>query len=216
MKKVISKKEFQDLLFDGMSIMIGGFLTNGTPERLIDAVLETSVHHLTIIANDGGYEQGGIGKLISDKRVDHLIASHIGTNPSCGRLMQEGKLKVTLVPQGTLIEQIRAAGAGLGGVLTPTGIHTIVQDNKLVITVQGKDYLLEEPIHADLALIGGCIADKYGNLTYRMSQRNFNPIIALAASNVVASPEAFVDTHDPECVITPHVLVDYILEESHG
>lgn len=204
------------LFKDGQSILIGGFLTNGTPEALIDCLVESHVKHLTIIANDGGYEHQGIGKLIRSGQVDHLIASHIGTNPLAGKLMQEGLLKITLVPQGTLIEQIRAGGAGLGGILTPTGIHTIVETGKQVIHVNGSDYLLELPIKADVALIGGCIADKYGNLTYFASQRNFNPILALAAETVIASPLSMVDTHDPECVITPHVLVDYLLEVHHG
>lgn len=212
MKSFIAPAQFQQMLHDGMTLMIGGFLTNGTPERLIDLIMETEVRHLTIIANDGGYETVGIGRLIVAGKVDHLIASHIGTNPACGKLMQAGQIKVTLVPQGTLIEQIRAKGAGLGGVLTPTGIHTIVEIGKRVIQVNGIDYLLEEPLRADMALVGGCVADRFGNLKYTMSQRNFNPIIATAADIVVASPSQIIDSIDPEAVITPHVLVDYVLE----
>ena len=212
MKSYIDGKLFQQMLHDGMTLMVGGFLTNGTPERLIDLIMETNVRHLTIIANDGGYETVGIGRLIVAGKVDHLIASHIGTNPACGKLMQAGQIKVTLVPQGTLIEQIRAYGAGLGGVLTPTGIHTIVETGKRIIQVQGIDYLLEEPLKADMALIGGCVADRFGNLKYTMSQRNFNPIIATAADIVVAAPSQIIDSIDPEAVITPHVLVDYLLE----
>ncbi len=213
MKSFISPARFLQMLHDGMTLMIGGFLTNGTPERLIDLIMETEVRHLTIIANDGGYETVGIGRLIVAGKVDHLIASHIGTNPACGKLMQAGQIKVTLVPQGTLIEQIRAKGAGLGGVLTPTGIHTIVENGKRVIQVNGIDYLLEEPLRADMALVGGCVADRFGNLKYTMSQRNFNPMIATAADIVVASPSQIIDSIDPEAVITPHVLVDYVLEE---
>ncbi len=157
-----------------------------------------------------------MGRLVMAGRVKKLIASHIGTNPTIGKLMQEGKIIVELVPQGSLIEKIRAYGAGLGGVLTPTGLNTVVADGKRVIQVGGVDYLLEEPLKADLALIGGAIADEFGNLRYRGTMRNFNPIIAMSADIVVAEPSKIIDMIDPEMIITPHPLVDYILkEESH-
>jgi len=184
MKGFIDKAEFQSMLHDGMTVMIGGFLANGSPEHLMTAVLETSVKDLTVICNDGGFEDRGAGRLILAGRVKKLIASHIGTNPSAGRLMQEGKMEVILVPQGTLAERIRAKGAGLGGILTPTGMNTIVAEGKTVLQVGGKDYLLEEPLGAEMALIGGAIADRYGNLAFRGSMRNFNPLIAMAASSV--------------------------------
>ncbi|MFA5037129.1 MAG: 3-oxoacid CoA-transferase subunit A [Candidatus Izemoplasmatales bacterium] len=212
MKAFIKKAEFKQFLKDGITIMIGGFLSNGAPERLIDAILETDVKDLTIICNDGGFETSGSGKLIVAGRVKHLIASHIGTNPTVGTLMQEGKMKVTLVPQGTLVEQIRADGAGLGGVLTPTGLSTMVETGKQIIEVKGIRYLLEEPLHADMALIGGAVADQYGNLRYIKSMRNFNPIMATAADIVIADPREIVDTIDPEQVITSYPLIDYILE----
>ncbi|MFH0993243.1 MAG: 3-oxoacid CoA-transferase subunit A [bacterium] len=212
MRKFIRKEELRPFLKDGMTIMVGGFLANGSPERLIDAVLEAGVSHLTIIANDGGWEDKGVGRLIVAGRVAKLIASHIGTNPTAGRMMSEGTLVVDLVPQGTLVEQIRAKGAGLGGILTPTGLGTIVQEGKTVLTVAGVDYLLETPLGADLALIGGAVADRFGNLRYRGSMRNFNPIMALAADLVVAEPAEILTELDPECVITPHPLVDFILE----
>ena len=211
MKKFIQSSEMNNLVKDGMSIMVGGFLSNGSPEKLITAVLETNATNLTIICNDGGYEDKGVGRLISAGRVSKLIASHIGTNPAVGRLMQENKLVVKLVPQGTLAEQIRAAGAGLGGILTPTGMNTVVAEGKQVIKVQGTEYLLEEPIKADLALIGGAIADEYGNLRYRGTMRNFNPLMAMACDTVIAEVSDVVKMLDPEMIITAHPFVDYIL-----
>lgn len=211
MKSFIQSHEVSKFVKDGMSIMVGGFLSNGSPELLISAVLESNVSNLTIICNDGGYEDKGVGRLISAGRVSKLIASHIGTNPAVGRLMQENKIIVKLVPQGTLAEQIRAAGAGLGGILTPTGMNTVVAEGKKVITVQGKEFLLEEPIKADLALLGGAIADEFGNLRYRGTMRNFNPIMAMACDNVIAEVSKVVKMLDPEMVITAHPFVDYIL-----
>lgn len=211
MKEFIQSKDIAKYIQNGMSIMVGGFLSNGSPENLITAVLDTNVTDLTIICNDGGYEDKGVGRLISAGRVSTLIASHIGTNPAVGRLMQEHKLLVRLVPQGTLAEQIRAAGAGLGGILTPTGMNTVVAEGKQVITVQGKDYLLEEPIKADLALLGGAIADEYGNLRYRGTMRNFNPLMAMACDTVIAEVSEVVKMLDPEMVVTAHPFVDYIL-----
>lgn len=212
MKEFIQSKDIANYVKNGMSIMVGGFLSNGSPENLITAVLDTNVTDLTIICNDGGYEDKGVGRLISAGRVSKLIASHIGTNPAVGRLMQENKLLVKLVPQGTLAEQIRAAGAGLGGILTPTGMNTVVAEGKQVIKVQGKDYLLEEPIKADLALLGGAIADEYGNLRYRGTMRNFNPLMAMACDTVIAEVSEVVKVLDPEMVVTAHPFVDYILE----
>ena len=211
MRSIINEEKFKALLKDGMSIMVGGFLTNGTPEGLIDLVLESNIKDLTIICNDGGYPDKGVGKLISNNQVKKLIASHIGTNPVVGTKMAENQIEVELVPQGTLAERIRAYGAGLGGILTPTGLDTMVQDGKEIITVQGKRYLLEEALGADLALVGGAIADSYGNLKYSKTMRNFNPIIATACEIVVCEPRKIIDEIDPEDVITPHPFVDYLL-----
>lgn len=211
MKSFINEEKFSALLKDGMSIMVGGFLTNGTPEGLVDLVVKSGVKDLTIICNDGGYPDKGVGKLVANNQVKKIIASHIGTNPMIGSLMAENKLDVELVPQGTLVERIRAYGAGLGGILTPTGLDTLVQDGKEVIEVQEKKYLLEEALGADLALVGGAIADNYGNLKYNKTMRNFNPIIATACDIVVCQPRKIVDVIDSENVITPHPFVDYIL-----
>ncbi len=212
MKSFINGEKFKSLLKDGMSIMVGGFLSNGSPEELISLVIEANVKDLTIICNDGGFEDKGVGRLVVNNQVKKLIASHIGTNPTIGVLMQAGELDVELVPQGTLAERIRAYGAGLGGVLTPTGVKTIVEEGKQVINVEGNDYLLELALGADMALLGGCIADRYGNLKYIQTMRNFNPIMATAAQIVVAEPREIIKEIDPEAVITPHPFVDYILE----
>jgi acetate CoA/acetoacetate CoA-transferase alpha subunit len=212
MKRFIRMGELRPFLHDGMSIMVGGFLANGSPERLVTEVLDAGVKGLTIIANDGGWEDRGVGRLIVAGRVARLIASHIGTNPAAGTRMQEGLMKVDLVPQGTLVERIRAKGAGLGGVLTPTGLGTIVAEGKRIIAAGGRDWLFEEPLGADLALLGGAVADRFGNLAFVGSQRNFNPVMALAADLVVAEPYKIVEVLDPECVVTPHPLVDFVLE----
>ena len=208
---IINETKFKALLKDGMSIMVGGFLTNGTPEGLVDLVVEANVKDLTIICNDGGYPDKGVGKLVVNKQVKKLIASHIGTNPMVGTLMSEGKLEVELVPQGTLAERIRAYGAGLGGILTPTGLDTLVQEGKQVLEVKGKKYILEEALGADLALLGGAIADNFGNLKYNKTMRNFNPLMATACEMVVCEPRKIIDEIDSENVITPHPFVDYLM-----
>jgi len=208
----INKTDFIGLLKDGMTIMVGGFLTNGTPETLIDFVCESNVKNLTIICNDGGFPEKGVGKLIRNHQVKTLIASHIGTNPLAGDQMNSKEMEIVLTPQGTLIEQIRAAGAGLGGVLTQTGLDTIVEIGKDKIQIDGKWYLVEKPLKADLALVGGAKCDRFGNVSYIQTMRNFNPMIALAADLVVVEPVIKVDIIDPEVIITPYPLVDYILE----
>ena len=215
MQKVLDQQTFVSHLFDGMHIMVGGFMTCGTPERLIDWMLETDVKDITIICNDAGYPEAGVGKLIAAGRVRTLIASHIGLNPIAGTKMSEQTLEVTLVPQGTLAEQIRAGGAGLGGFLTPTGLNTPAEVGKTRLEVDGKPYILERPIHADLALIKAYQADQYGNLNYAKTARNFNPVMATAAKVVCVEVTERIDVMDPETVITPHVLVDYVFTEVH-
>ncbi len=216
MKKIISMKEFQGKLFDGMSIMVGGFMVVGTPEKLVDAILESGVKDLTLVCNDAGLPEKGIGKLISAGRVSKLVASHIGLNPEAGRLMSEEKMVVDLIPQGTLAEQIRAGGSGLGGFLTPTGFGTIVQEGKEVITVDGVDYLLEKPMRADLAIILGDQVDKKGNTIYRLTTRNFNPLMATATDMVVCEARAIEEIGDlnPDGIHTPHIFVDFIVDGS--
>src|ERR1700756_152322 len=166
---------------DGSSLMIGGFMGVGTPERLIDELVRQGKRNLTIIANDNAMPGRGIGKLVDAGLVSKTVASHIGLNPETQRQMIEKKMEVDLVPQGTLIERIRAGGCGLGGVLTPTGVGTVVEQGKQKIEVDGKSYLLETALHADFALINAFLADYLGNLSYALTSRNFNPIIAIAA-----------------------------------
>ena len=217
MNKVVSLESVRPLLKDGMSIMIGGFLSCGTPEKMIDLLIETNVKNLTIIANDTSFVDRGIGKLIVNGQVKRVIASHIGTNAETGRLMTEGKMEVELVPQGTLIERIRSAGAGLGGVLTPTGVGTMVEDGKQKLTIEGKEYLLELPIKADLALVYASVVDEIGNAVYYGTTRNFNPIIATAAKIVIVEAAKVVKTGElnPNNIVTPSVLVDYIIGEAN-
>ncbi len=211
MKKVISTEKFQTLLFDGMSIMVGGFMAVGTAEVLIDAIVASQVKNLTIICNDAAYPGKGIGKLIDNNQVKILIASHIGLNPVVGQKMHTKELEVILVPQGTLAEQIRAGGAGLGGVLTKTGLGTIVEEGKQKIIIDKQEYILEKPLKADMALLRGSIVDYYGNIIYNKTTRNFNPLMATAAKTVVVWAESLVEDIDKEKVMTPHIFVDYII-----
>ena len=211
--KVVEWNEISVLFRNGMSVMFGGFMGVGTPEGLVAAILEAGVTGLTLIGNDTALADTGVGPLIAQRRVKRLIASHIGTNPQTGKQMIAGELDVELVPQGTLAERIRCGGAGLGGVLTPTGIGTPVQDGKTVISAGDRDYLLELPLRADVAIIKAQRADRLGNLIYHRSARNFNPLMALAADLVIVEAEEIVDVGmiDPDHVITPGVLVDHIV-----
>ncbi len=217
MKKAATTGQIESLLHDGMTIMIGGFMATGAPERLIDLLITKDIKNITLISTDTGSPGRGSSRLIAEKRVKKLYASHIGTNPETGKQMNEGTLEVELVPQGTLAERIRCAGAGLGGVLTPTGLGTIVAENKRVIEIDGKQYLLEMPLKADLALIRGSKVDRRGNVFYSKTTQNFNPLMATAAETVVVEPEQIVELGDiePEAVHTPSLYVDYILVEDN-
>lgn len=214
MEKLITIDEAIDHIKDGMTIMIGGFLGCGNPHRLVDALVEKGVKDLTLICNDSGFPDVGVGKLIVNKQIKKLIASHIGTNRETGNQMNSGDLEVVLVPQGTLAEQIRAQGAGLGGVLTPTGIGTVVEEGKDKVEVDGKTYLLEKPLRADVALVAGDTVDRYGNIVYHGATRNFNHIMATAADLVIVEGEKIVEVGDinPNHVITPSIFVDYIVD----
>lgn len=213
MNKLTTIQQVSASFQTGMTVMIGGFLAVGTPTVLVNALLETGVSDLTLIGNDTAFPDSGVGVLVVNKRVKKAIVSHIGTNPETGRQMMAGEMQVDLVPQGTLAERIRAAGAGLGGVLTPTGVGTIVEEGKQKLTVDGKEYLLEKALKADLALIKAKKADKAGNLIYNKSARNFNPVMALAADLVIAEVEELVEVGqlDPDEVMTPGILVDKII-----
>lgn len=211
--KLITLQDAAGFFRDGMTIMVGGFMGVGTPPRLVEALLESGVRDLTLIANDTAFVDTGIGHLIVNGRVSKVIASHIGTNPETGRRMIAGEMDVQLVPQGTLIEQIRCGGAGLGGFLTPTGVGTIVEDGKQTMTLEGKTWLLERPLRADLALIRAHRADMLGNLTYQLSARNFNPLIALAADITLVEPDEMVETGElqPDQIVTPGAVIDHIV-----
>jgi acetate CoA/acetoacetate CoA-transferase alpha subunit len=213
MNKIISLEQAADLVKDGMTVMIGGFLGCGSPHKIIDKLVEKGVKDLTVIANDTSTTEYGLGKLIKNKQIKKVITSHIGTNPETGRQMNEKEIEVELVPQGTLVERIRAYGAGLGGVLTPTGLGTIVEEGKEKIIVNGKEYLLELPLKGDIALIAGSKVDKKGNIYYEKTTRNFNPIMATAADIVVVEAKEIVEVGEinPNDVMTPGIFVDYIV-----
>lgn len=211
--KQLSLADVKNHLWDGMTIMFGGFMGIGTPARLVQAILDSGVKDLTIIGNDTAFVETGVGPLITNNRVKKVITSHIGTNPETGKKMIAGEIEVELVPQGTLAERIRAAGAGLGGVLTPTGLGTIVEEGKQKIAVNGQKYLLELPLQADLAIVEAKTADKLGNLVYELSAQNFNPLVALAAKKVIVEAGNVVEVGEisPDAATTPAALVDYIV-----
>lgn len=211
--KLITLQNALDFFRDGMTIMVGGFMGVGTPPRLVEALLDSGVRDLTLIANDTAFVDTGIGPLIVNGRVSKVIASHIGTNPETGRRMIANEMEVQLVPQGTLIEQIRCGGAGLGGFLTPTGVGTVVEEGKQTLSLDGRTWLLERPLRADLALIRAHRADPLGNLTYQLSARNFNPLIALAADMTLVEPDEMVATGDllPDQIVTPGAVINHIV-----
>jgi acetate CoA/acetoacetate CoA-transferase alpha subunit len=198
---------------DGASLMIGGFMGVGTPERLIDEIVRQNKRDLVAIANDTAVPGRGIGKLVDAKLLRKVIVSHIGLNPETQRQMVAGDLEVDLVPQGTLIERIRAGGHGLGGILTRTGIGTPVENGKQRIKVDGKEYLLETALRADFALVQAFLADYLGNLSYALTARNFNPVIAMAVETVIASADNIVPVGvlAPDHVVTPAPVVDYLV-----
>ena len=212
MNKIITISKAASYVKDGMTIMVGGFMGTGGPNRIMDALLESGVKELTIICNDTAFPDKGVGKLIVNKQVKRVIASHIGTNPVTIEQMNNGTIEMIFYPQGTLAECIRAAGAGLGGVLTPTGFGTVIANGKKVITIDGKDYLLEKPLRADIALLHANIADESGNLVYKGTTQNFNPIMATAADLVVAEVDEIVPkgSLSPETVHTPSIFVNYL------
>jgi acetate CoA/acetoacetate CoA-transferase alpha subunit len=204
------------LIPDGASLMIGGFMAVGTPLGVIDELVRQKKSNLTVIANDTAMPGRGIGKLVDAKLLRKAIVSHIGLNPETQRQMLAGELEVELVPQGTLIERIRAGGFGLGGVLTQTGIGTSVENGKQRIEVAGRQYLLEVALRADFALVQAFLADYMGNLSYALTARNFNPVIAMAADTVIASADHIVPVGvlAPDHVMTPAPVVDYLVAHS--
>ncbi len=213
--QAVSLEKSVAMIPDGASLMIGGFMAVGTPERVIDEIVRQNKRDLTVIANDTAMPGKGIGKLVEAKLLRKAIVSHIGLNPETQRQMMAGELDVELVPQGTLIERIRAGGHGLGGILTQTGIGTIVEKGKQRIEVNGTGYLLEVALRADFALVQAFLADYLGNLSYALTARNFNPVIAMAADTVIASADNIVPIGvlSPDHVVTPAPLVDYLVRQ---
>lgn len=214
MSKFITVEEAVSKVKSGMTVMIGGFLAVGTPNRIVEALSKSDVKDLTIIANDTAYPDKGIGLLITNKQVKKVIASHIGTNANTIQQFNDKELVVEFSPQGTLAERIRCGGAGLGGVLTPTGLGTVIEEGKEKVTVDGKEYLLEKPLHADIALIGANICDETGNAIYKGTTQNFNPMMATAADVVIVEAQEVVKTGaiSMEQVHTPGIFVDYIVK----
>jgi acetate CoA/acetoacetate CoA-transferase alpha subunit len=215
-KTAIKLEAAAELIPDGATILVGGFLGVGSPCRLIDAILARGTRDLTVVCNDLCTPERGVGKLVVSGQVTRAIVSHIGLNPVAQQRMFAGQLAVELVPQGTLVERIRAGGVGLGGVLTATGIGTLVEEGKQSIEVDGRRFLVEKPIKGDFALIACHHADYVGNLAYVLTAHNFNPIMALAAEVVIAEPEHIVPVGmiSPDAVKTPGALVDYLLERA--
>ena len=198
---------------NGATLMIGGFMGVGTPEGVVDELLRQGKRELTVIANDTALPGVGIGKLVSAGAVRKVIASHIGLNPETQKKMLAGAMQVELIPQGTLIERIRAAGFGLGGILTPTGVGTVVEEGKRKLEVDGREFLVETALHADFALVQAFVADYLGNLTYALTARNFNPVIAMAGDTVIVEAEHIVPVGmiSPDQVMTPAPIVDYLI-----
>lgn len=211
--KTIGLEQVVALIPDGARLMIGGFMGVGTPERLVDELVRQGKRDLTVIANDNAMPGRGIGKLVSAGLVKRTIASHIGLNPETQQRMIARDMQVELVPQGTLIERIRAGGYGLGGILTPTGVGTVVEEGKQRIDIDGKAYLVETALRADFALVHAITADYLGNLRYALTARNFNPIIAMAAATCIVTAEHIVPVGviSPDEVMTPGALVDYLV-----
>lgn len=214
MNKRISMEEAVNLIKDGDTIMVGGFMTNGSPERLIDALVAKGIKHLTLICNDAGFPDKGVGKMVAQHQFQKIIASHIGLNKEAGRQMTAGETVIDLVPQGTLAERIRAGAYGLGGFLTPTGIGTLVEEGKQKLQVNDKDYLLELPLKADVALIFADKADELGNLCYKGSENNFNQVMAANAEITIVEARDIVPVGaiEPIAVQTPGIFVNYLVE----
>ena len=212
MKKVVCVHDAIELIKDGASVMIGGFLSCGAPDKLIDELVKQGKKNLTMICNDTSYPNVDKGKMIANKLVKKLIAAHIGTNPDTGEQMRKGEIDVELIPMGTLVEKIRAKGAGLGGVLTQTGVGTILEQNKETIEIEGKKFIFEKPLGADFALIYGTKVDRFGNVAFYGTTRNFNTVMATAADTVIVQADEIVECLNPNDVVIPGLFVDYIVK----
>ena len=211
-KHLVDAAQAIEKIESGMTIMIGGFMAAGSPHKILKALADSDICDLTIVCNDTAFPDKGIGLLIVAKKVKKVFVSHIGTNPMTIDQFNNKEIEVVFVPQGTLAEQVRCGGAGLGGFLTPTGLGTVVAEGKQVITLDGKEYLLEKAIRGDVALLGATIGDTTGNLHYKGTTQNFNPLMAMACDTVIAEVEELVPAGEipMENVHTPGIVVDYL------
>jgi len=216
--RAVSVEDAVAMIPAGASVMVGGFMCVGTPERLLDEMVRQRKSGLSVICNDAGVPGRGVGKLFDATLVSRLTASHIGLNPKAQQQMLANQINVDLIPQGTLVERIRAGGCGLGGVLTPTGVGTSVAEGKRQIEVDGKPFLLETALRAQFALVHAFLADYLGNLSYVLTARNFNPVMAMAADTVIVTAEHIVPVGviAPDHVMTPAPLVDYLIANPNG
>ncbi|MFO7660743.1 MAG: CoA transferase subunit A [Candidatus Cloacimonadaceae bacterium] len=215
MAKIITAQEAVKMIKPGDRLLISGFLAVGAPEYLIDVLVAENTKNLHIVCIASDWENRGVGKLIVNHQISSAQVSHMGTNKEIQAQFNAGEVQVELVPQGTLMERVRAAGAGLGGILTPTGLGTVVQEGKDIIAVDGKQFILEKAISGDFALIKAWKADKMGNLVYRKTARNSNPIMAMAGTITIAEVDEIVEIGelDPESIVTPGVFVNYIVKK---
>lgn len=211
--KVIKLENLNKIVKDSMTIMVSGFMGCGSPHKIIDKLVELGVKDLTLVCNDTGFVDYGVGKMVVNKQFKKIQTSHIGLNPEAIRQLNNKETEFELIPQGTLAERVRSAGSGLGAVVTPTGIGTLVAEGKDTIVIDGKEYLIEKPIKADIAIIGASKVDEKGNTYYSGSGRNFGPIMATAADTVIVEADEVVKVGeiDQEHVMTPHIFVDYIV-----
>lgn len=217
MKKIISAQEAAKLVKNNSTIMVGGFLSCGTPNKIIDAIIKEDIKNLTLISNDTSIPNKDKGLMIQKEGlVKKVITTHIGTNPITGQKMHSGEIEVEFYPMGTLVEKIHAKGSGLGGVLTPTGVGTILEEGKKTVEINGKKYIFEEPLGADVAIIYGTIVDKYGNVKYEGTTRNFNTSMATAADTVIVQAEKLVDAINPDEVVIPGIFIDYIVNSEEN
>lgn len=212
MKKIITAQQAAELIKDNSTIMVGGFLSCGAPDKIIDEIVKVSPKNLTLISNDTSTKDADKGKLIANDLVKKVITTHIGTNPITGEKFLSGQIEVEFYPMGTLIEKIHAKGSGLGGVLTPTGVGTILEEGKEIVEIKGKKYILEEPLGADFAIIYGTKVDKYGNVSFEGTTRNFNTSMATAAETVIIQADEIVEELDPNQVVIPGIFIDYIVD----
>ena len=212
--KVVTLDQAMEKLSDGITVLIPGFVNVGVPETLIKGVIDKGYKALRVISNNTSVKGRGIGLLVHENRIAHITCSHVGSNVETVEKFVSGEIDVTFIPQGTLCERVRAGGAGIGGILTPTGIGTPIADGKQIITVDGKEYLLETALRADVALIHAWKADKMGNAVYHRTARNFNQIFATAADFVIVEAQEIVEVGelDPDLIMTPGALVDMIVQ----